>query len=264
LYFDMNSSELSVESKKKINHLLATKEIKALSIIAYTDFVGSEKANFTLSRNRCQSTQEYLLSQSFPNEKIVYTKGLGVHENSNIEHVTDPSDRGIREHRLVEIIYLYDGIKKKKVPASLPKKPVKSKKMLSQPIPDFSKLKVGEKALLEHINFVGGTARFLPEAIPTLKKLLDFMQQNSTVHIQLEGHICCQLNGLDGFDMDARNDSLSLNRARAVFNYLTKNGIDPDRIFYIGRGSSQKIYQIEATEAERTVNRRVEISILKK
>ncbi len=53
------------------------------------------------------------------------------------------------------------------------------------------------------------------------------------------------------------NQNLSLNRARAVAEFLTKNGIKKSRIHYQGFGSSIPVAS-NKTKAGRSRNRRVE------
>ena len=56
---------------------------------------------------------------------------------------------------------------------------------------------------------------------------------------------------------------LSLNRAKAVYNYLTeKEGLDPKRLKYKGFGNTKMVYPDPKSERESSMNRRVEIKIL--
>jgi outer membrane protein OmpA-like peptidoglycan-associated protein len=65
-------------------------------------------------------------------------------------------------------------------------------------------------------------------------------------------------------DTDTHEKKLSLNRARTVYNFLVKNGIDPERLTYKGYGRSHPKISPEMTEADEQANRRVEIKILEK
>ena len=63
--------------------------------------------------------------------------------------------------------------------------------------------------------------------------------------------------------MPTDRTDLSGQRAKAIRNFLTGNGIDKSRLSYKGFGSTQPIYPIpEKNEAERAANRRVEILIV--
>ena len=72
--------------------------------------------------------------------------------------------------------------------------------------------------------------------------------------VEIHGHLCC---------MPTDRTDLSGQRAKAIRNFLTGNGIDKSRLSYKGFGSTQPIYPIpEKNEAERAANRRVEILIV--
>ncbi len=90
------------------------------------------------------------------------------------------------------------------------------------------------------------------------------MLDNLQLAIEIQGHICCEENGIDGFDSDLRTRDLSVQRAKTVYNYLVENGIDEGRLSYRGFGSSQKVTRDESTLEQQMKNRRVEIKIIRK
>ncbi|HEX6913599.1 MAG TPA: OmpA family protein, partial [Chitinophagaceae bacterium] len=124
--------------------------------------------------------------------------------------------------------------------------------------------RAGTNIVLKNINFYGGRHVFLPESYPALYELLHAMQTIPTLEIEIQGHICCLDNPGDGLDIDTGEPNLSYNRARAVYEYLVEHGIDGNRMKYRGFGHRYPIILVEETEEERTINRRVEIRILKK
>ncbi len=119
------------------------------------------------------------------------------------------------------------------------------------------KIKEGNKVNLKNIQFHGEKAEFLPTATGALKSLLTFMQQNPTVKIEIEGHV----NGPDQPNLK-RFKTLSFDRALAVKNYLVENGIESNRIQYIGYGNSQMLFPYPMKEEEHSANRRVEVKIV--
>jgi outer membrane protein OmpA-like peptidoglycan-associated protein len=110
-------------------------------------------------------------------------------------------------------------------------------------------LRPGALLRLKDLNFVGGTSVLMREAEPSMKILLQVMQEHPTLKISVEGHVCC-----------ANDYMLSRERALKVYLYLTKNGIDETRLSYKAFSNSVPIAS-EATEDGRTKNRRVEIRI---
>ena len=84
-----------------------------------------------------------------------------------------------------------------------------------------------------------------------LDKLNNFLKQNDKVVIEIGGHT----NGLCD---DSYCNSLSLRRARAVANYLIKNGIMANRLEVKGYGKTQPLSAVKNDP----LNQRVEIKIL--
>ena len=117
----------------------------------------------------------------------------------------------------------------------------------------------GKKVNLKSIQFYGERADFLPTAEGALSALLSFLEQNSSVKIEIEGHV----NG-PGKSNTSAFKKLSFARALAVKQYLVENGIEGSRIQYIGYGNSQMLFPYPMKEEEHSANRRVEVKIIKK
>ena len=101
------------------------------------------------------------------------------------------------------------------------------------------------------------SARVVPQSQPVLYELLCAMQENPSLKIEIQGHICCQTEG------DNDLTYLSTQRAKIIYNYLVRKKIDRKRLSYKGYGNTQPIYPIpEKNEEERDANRRVEILIV--
>jgi outer membrane protein OmpA-like peptidoglycan-associated protein len=123
---------------------------------------------------------------------------------------------------------------------------------------------VQSSLILENLNFEGGRHFLLPESMPILDELLKALQNNPTVLIEIQGYVCCTEVNADGLDLDLQTQDLSVQRAKAIYNFLIEKGIDAKRLRYQGFGGSRKIYPYEQDEFERSKNRRVEIKILSK
>ena len=113
-----------------------------------------------------------------------------------------------------------------------------------------------ESVVLENIFFETGSSELLPASEPELKKLLYTLKSHLSMIIELRGHT-------DNVGDDAANQQLSQARAKAVFIWLTNNGIQSFRITYKGYGETQPIANND-TEAGRKQNRRTEFYIVKK
>ena len=113
----------------------------------------------------------------------------------------------------------------------------------------------GDLIRIYGIQFYLNSTKIIELSKPLLEELLRIMNVNPKLKIEIQGHICCQfVNDYSG---------LSSLRAKTIYNYLTQNNINMNRLKYIGFGSLKPIYKIpEQNEMEEQVNRRVEILIL--
>jgi outer membrane protein OmpA-like peptidoglycan-associated protein len=259
LFYILNEHTLSNNNKTKIDALLNFDQITSVEIKGYADFTGSKTYNDTLSFKRANTVKNYLLARDFSENKIVYCKGLGVHPNSSSKNRIDLNDKGIAEHRKVEIIFM------KKMEEEIVDVTEDNLELESEPLllekEDFE---IGNKLVLNNIIFYGGTSLIKAESESVMKELVELLKTHRNLIIEIQGHICCQTDGKDGYDMINKNYNLSENRAKAVYEYLIKKGIKKERMTYKGYGSSQKRYPDEINEEEENLNRRVEIMIVGK
>lgn len=116
-------------------------------------------------------------------------------------------------------------------------------------------IKVGEKVELNNISFENGRYYLLPESNIELNKLAQYLIKNPTVQIQINGHS-------DNDGLKYKNQKISELRAREVFEYLIKKGVQ-NKMYFKGFGSSQPIAD-NKTQEGRAKNRRVEFEIIKK
>jgi outer membrane protein OmpA-like peptidoglycan-associated protein len=96
----------------------------------------------------------------------------------------------------------------------------------------------------------------LPDTVPELEVLTEFMNNRKNVVVMIEGHT-------DAIGSYATNDRLSKQRAESVKRYLIKNGIASRRIKTAGYGERRPIAS-NKTEFGRKLNRRTEIIIIAK
>ncbi|VXC30572.1 conserved hypothetical protein [Flavobacterium sp. 9AF] len=109
---------------------------------------------------------------------------------------------------------------------------------------------------MKNINFYQNTFAITPESNEALNDLLFVMQNNPTLKIEIQGHICC---------VSSDRRKLSLERAKQVRRFLAAKGIELTRVSVTGFGINHPIYPIpEANEEQAAANRRVEIEILSK
>lgn len=115
-------------------------------------------------------------------------------------------------------------------------------------------IKVGEKVQLKNIFFENGRYYILPESYSELNKLVQYLLRNPQMEVQINGHS-------DNSGSKAKNQRLSEQRAREVFEYLIKKGVQ-NKLYFKGYGSSLPIAGND-TDIDRAKNRRVEFEIIK-
>ena len=129
---------------------------------------------------------------------------------------------------------------------------------------ELDKIIVGKNVVFDNILFYGNEARFLPEASPVLESLASTLKKNPRMKIKIEGHVNCPTTWEDCATqrMQDFNRNLSINRAKAVYEYLMEEGIDPLRLSYEGYGATRMLYPDARSEEKMKLNRRVEIVIV--
>jgi len=94
--------------------------------------------------------------------------------------------------------------------------------------------------------------------------LLTYLKSHINLVFEIQGHICCVINEGDSQDYDTGQNGLSTNRAKAIYDYFSQNGINTRRMSYKGLGSSDPKVWPELSEHDRYLNRRVEILVISK
>ena len=129
---------------------------------------------------------------------------------------------------------------------------------------DAKNLQLGATYVLRNLVFVVDKHEYTRGSESTLNKLYNVMPVDRDMKISIEGHVCCIKNGGDAMDLETKDAKLSVNRAKAVYDYLVSKGIPETRLTYSGFGKTKPIIPEEKNEAEAAINRRVEIRIVSK
>jgi outer membrane protein OmpA-like peptidoglycan-associated protein len=135
-----------------------------------------------------------------------------------------------------------------------------------------SALKAGDSLILNNILFYPNTPVIKDESVAALDKLADFMKNNRSAVISIEGHTNTnhfihketdreKKGGKWAFHGTAKQ--LSMDRASEVKEYLVSSGIESGRIQCVGWGGTRKLIDHPKTAEESFRNMRVQIVILK-
>jgi outer membrane protein OmpA-like peptidoglycan-associated protein/Tol biopolymer transport system component len=117
-------------------------------------------------------------------------------------------------------------------------------------------IEVGNKVILKNIFFDTNKFELKPESKAELQKLLEFLAFNPSLKIEISGHT-------DNVGNDQLNQTLSQNRAKAVYDYLIAAEVPATRLVFKGYGKTQPITPND-TDDSRSKNRRTEFKIIAK
>ena len=124
---------------------------------------------------------------------------------------------------------------------------------------ELKNLAVGSKIVLRNIFFDLDKATLRKESTAELNRLIKLMNDVPTLKIELGGHT-------DSQGSDSYNQQLSEKRAKAVVDYLTKEGIAAGRLKSAGYGETQLVNGcsngVKCSDAQHQENRRTEFKVL--
>ncbi|XZF12964.1 OmpA family protein [Chitinophagaceae bacterium MMS25-I14] len=238
VYFPVAVYRLPADAQDKLDMLFYHEKIqgaKTIAIYGYADEPGGGEFNEWLSLQRARAVKEYLLRSGIKPQQIVACEGKG--------HV---AGRGSNQSdRRVDILRDVPGMVE---PASL----------------KIEDLKENETLELKSVLFEDGTHNMLATSMPELEALRDVLKSHPSMQVRLEGHICCQVEPGDGVDGATGKLDLSVNRAKAVYDYLVQEGIAASRLSYKGLGNSLPARTPEITPEDQQANRRVDVRVMHK
>jgi len=122
---------------------------------------------------------------------------------------------------------------------------------------ELEPIELGGKLNLFNIEFDLGSPKLRDNSYPELDRIVEFLNQNKTIHIQINGHT-------DGTGAPETKLKLSELRAQSVMKYLVSKGINQARLTAKGFGMKHLLEKVEDTPEKQQKNRRVEIQVTKK
>lgn len=244
VYFEVGKNVVSAQNKTNLHAFFSNLDpntIETIAILGYCDDRGSDSFNQKLSNDRAQKIQELLNLEGFENKTSVEIKGKGKIElDPNITPID--LDKSRSENRRVDIILTYK--------SNYPK------------IPGVyfiinENTKTGDRIYLNNIEFPIDRSVLTRSALQELDLIAIQLKKYKNLHLEIQGHICCTGGSPEAVDKDTRKEELSVNRAKAVYFYLIKKRIDPNRLSFKGYGNKKPL------GFDQNLDKRVEFLITK-
>jgi outer membrane protein OmpA-like peptidoglycan-associated protein/tetratricopeptide (TPR) repeat protein len=117
----------------------------------------------------------------------------------------------------------------------------------------LQKLQVGGSVVLNNVFFESNSFELKNDSKTELHTLIDLLTKNPTLKIEIGGHT-------DNSGIEKENESLSQDRAKAVYDYLISKGIAADRLTYKGYAATRPLSGNNTAEGKAR-NRRTEFVV---
>lgn len=227
VYFETDKFEIpSTELNRLLLFLnqLEELDIEKISIYGFTDDRGSDAYNEKLSQQRADAIKHVISENEFEESLITNVDGKGkillkIVKESDVQKI-----RGL--NRKVEII-VTPKIKETEVVETVKKK-LSTKEILKGDV------KEGDKILIENLLFKTGYSYLLPESKKVLDEIAEVLVERKELYFTIEGHVCCTQGTRDALDRKTNKPNLSVARAKYVYDYLARKGVNPRRMRYMG------------------------------
>lgn len=229
VYFETDKYDIPVTEENRlllfISNLLDV-DIESVSIFGFCDDVGAKDYNLKLSQQRADAIKSVFANNEISEDLISHVDGKGEVLLRIISEKDVQKIRGL--NRKVEII----------VRPTPPKKEpeIKLVEEKKKEVPDIIKgdLKVGDKIVFDNILFKTGYSTIEPTSKKTLESIAKALVERKDVYFTIQGHVCCTQFSRDAVDRKTKKRNLSEARAKFVYDYFVKKGVDKKRMRYLG------------------------------
>lgn len=239
VYFDTDRYVVPLTEENRLLLFISqldTIAVEKVSIYGFTDDRGSNEYNLELSQNRANAIKEMFAGYGIDPNLITNVNGKGEILLKVLNENEVSQIRGL--NRKVEII----------VSKKLPIKPVEAiventkeeaetaEDNKEKTTDDIKKgtIKKGDKIRLDKIYFKTNYSYVTSDSKKTLLELANIMLDNKGVYFTIQGHVCCTQNSRDAVDKKTGKRNLSLARAKYIYDYLERKGVEKKRMKFVG------------------------------
>jgi outer membrane protein OmpA-like peptidoglycan-associated protein len=234
VYFETDKYEvITTEENRLLLFIskLADMDIESISIFGFCDDIGASDYNLKLSQDRANAIKAIFANNEISESLISNVDGKG----EVLLKIVDETDilkiRGL--NRKVEIIVKPKPPKVQVAEEQIEVKNVPEKK---KNVPEIIKgeLKKGDKIVFENILFKTGYSTIMPESKKILEDIANSLIERKDIYFTIQGHVCCTQFSRDAVDRKTKQRNLSVARAKFVYDYFVKKGVNPKRMKYVG------------------------------
>jgi outer membrane protein OmpA-like peptidoglycan-associated protein len=232
VYFETDKYKVPTTEENRLLLFISTLsdlDIESISIFGFCDDRGASDYNLILSQQRADAIKAIFSNNEISESLITNVDGKGEILLKIIDEKDILKIRGL--NRKVEIIV------KPKPPKTIEEKQVEAaKNEKKKDVPELirGKLKKGDKILFENILFKTGYSRIIPESKPVLEAIAKSLVERKDIYFTIQGHVCCTQFSRDAVDRKTKKRNLSVARAKYVYDYFVKKGVNPKRMKYVG------------------------------
>ncbi|MCF7559554.1 OmpA family protein [Sabulilitoribacter multivorans] len=201
-------------------------DIESISIYGFCDDRGADTYNLKLSQQRADAIKAIFSNNEISESLITNVDGKGEILLKIVEEKNILKIRGL--NRKVEIIVKPKPPEVKKVKDSIPA--IKEKSVVDL-IKESAK---GDKIIFKDILFKTGYATVTPDSKKILNDIAKVLVDRKDIYFTIQGHVCCTQFTRDAVDRKTKLRNLSEARAKYVYEYFAKKGVDKKRMRHLG------------------------------
>lgn len=200
-------------------------DIESISIFGFCDDRGADTYNLKLSQQRADAIKTIFSNNEISESLITNVDGKGEILLKKVNEKSISKIRGL--NRKVEVV-----VKPKPPKTKEEKKIVEEKKNVPEIIK--GKLSVGDKIVFENILFKTGYSTVAKDSKKTLEDIAKSLVEREDIYFTIQGHVCCTKFSRDAIDRKTKKRNLSLARAKYIYDYFAKKGVEKKRMKYVG------------------------------
>ena len=231
VYFDTDKFAVPNTEKNRLLLFISTLnniEIESISIFGFCDDRGADSYNLILSQQRANAIKTIFANHGINENLITNVDGKGEILIKIIEEENLLKIRGL--NRKAEIIVKPKAPKpivKKIIVDTIPPKPKSVEDLIKNSVK-------GDKILFKNILFKTGYPTVDYGSIKTLKSIANALLERDDIYFTIQGHVCCTQYTRDAVNRKTKKRNLSEARAKYVYDYFVKKGINPKRMRHVG------------------------------